>query len=138
MDTVLTTTLHQQYILLDRLDVRLRYCARAPDCTTNNFQRQYGPYAREWETWIAEACAIGTTIADTMEDLATEADYLYYMMEHLLEAEPDASALEGLSVSAYAKLRSFQVIMDIIETDINKLQDTKSRIMYAEMIDNCE
>lgn len=138
MDTVLSSTLHQQYILLDRLDVRLRYCARAPDCTTNNFLRQYGPYAREWEEWISFACAIGTTIADTMEDLATEADYLYYLMEHLVESDADHETLDSLSKSAYAKLRSFQVIMDIIEADISKLQDTKSKIQFAEMIDSCE
>lgn len=138
MDTVLTSTLHQQYVLLDRLDVRLRYCVRAPEHTSNNFERQYGPYAREWDEWIAQACAIGVTIADTMEDLANEADYLYYVMEHLLETETDQELMDNLTRSAYAKLRSFQVIMEIIEADIGTLQDTKSRIQYAEMIDNLE
>jgi len=140
MDTVLTSTLHQQYVLLDRLDVRLRYCMRAPECTTDNFQRQYGPYAREWDAWVQQACAIGVTITDTIEDLATEADYLYYVMEHLLEGQTktDQETIDALSLSAYAKLRSFQVIMDIIEADITTLQDTKSRIQYAEMIDSLE
>lgn len=138
MEAPLVQLLEAQYQLLDRMEIRWRYCSRAPLFIAEEFHRQYGPYAREWDVWLENADRMQFELELMMQNLAGTADALYDELDKIVANatyEPTNDA--GLAL-AQADLPRLIAHLAVLDMEIAQHQHIKSQILFAEMLDASE
>lgn len=134
MEADLIQTLHTQYQLLDRLQVRWLYCERAPNVVAGEFHREYGTYAREWDQWLLVAEEIQQRVEADMEQLMFESDEIYHRIERN-EYGSDTTATTQVAISP---LTHHVAELAYIDAEIAAHREVRSQILFAEMLDTLE